>query len=185
MAENLPAVAKFAVPENLSNSSKASPSFTSSIWNDRLIVEKMNNDAIIPVKGSPGAAGYDIFASEIVSIPAGETRLVPTKIMLGLPAGVYGRIAPRSGLALNHSIMVNGGVIDQDYRGEIGIILHNLGKAPFVVKRGDKIAQLILEQYRSVEIFETKTPGQLLRIKKPTTRGDKGFGSTGKNIDDT
>lgn len=147
-------------------------------WNDKLIVSKINEDGRIPEKGTAQSAGFDLYASEAISIPAGETIAVPTKITIGLPGGTYGRIAPRSGLALNHSLIVNGGVIDRDYTGEIKVIIHNLGKNTYNVKRHDRIAQLILEVYRDVQVFEM-TKEQYERLKRVGTRGDKGFGSTG------
>ena len=147
-------------------------------WNDKLIVTLLNPDARIPEKGTAQSAGYDLYASEPITIPAGETAAVPTKVSIGLPSGTYGRIAPRSGLALNHSIMVNGGVIDRDYTGEIKVILHNLSKNNYNIKHGDRIAQLILEVYRDVPILQMNKE-QYDRLKRIGTRGDKGFGSTG------
>lgn len=97
-----------------------------------------------------------------------------TDIQIELPSGCYGRVAPRSGLAAKHFIDVGAGVIDEDYRGNVGVILFNHSTVPFEVKKGDRIAQLICEQifYPSIEEVET------LSI---TERGAGGFGSTGTN----
>ena len=124
-----------------------------------------------------GSSGRDIHAAcaaEIV-IAAGEAVLVPAGFMLSMPAGFEAQVRPRSGLALNHRIgLLNSpGTIDSDYRGEIGIILFNFGDAPFVVRRGDRIAQIIFCGLPEVEIVDA---GEL----DPTERGDGGFGHTGR-----
>jgi dUTP pyrophosphatase len=89
-----------------------------------------------------------------------------------LPVQTFGHILPRSGLALKNGIHVGAGVIDQDYRGNVGVLLFNLGSEPFTIKKGDRIAQMVIKKYESVEIVE----GGL----SSSSRGDGGFGSTGK-----
>jgi dUTP pyrophosphatase len=107
-------------------------------------------------------------------IPASGNVLIKTDIAVQLPQGCYGRIAPRSGLALHHQIDVGGGVIDEDYRGNICIILHNHSKNPFQIYRGDRVAQLICQSILYTTLKEVK---ELESIE----RGTKGFGSTGRN----
>jgi len=92
----------------------------------RILVKKMHKNAKIPTKGTRGAAGHDLYAIEDKTIPAKGQQVVKTGISLRLPNGTYGRIAPRSGLAVKHGITVNAGVIDRDYTGEIGVVLVNL-----------------------------------------------------------
>lgn len=135
---------------------------------------KMNDDAIIPSKGSPGSAGFDVHALKGYVIPAGNRGLVKTGIALQIPSDCYARVAPRSGLTFKHGINVGAGVIDCDYRSEIGVILFNHSKNDFVVKKGDRIAQLIFEKiYTCVpEVVEYSELSD-------TQRGVGGFGSTG------
>ena len=107
-------------------------------------------------------------------VPPQSRELIYTDVAAQLPADTYGRIAPRSGLAAKHGIDVGAGVIDQDYRGNVIILLFNFGDADFTVARGDRIAQLVLEKICMAELEELPT----LDV---TERGDGGFGSTGKN----
>ncbi|KAM5290806.1 deoxyuridine 5'-triphosphate nucleotidohydrolase, mitochondrial-like [Glossophaga mutica] len=108
------------------------------------------------------------------TVPPMEKALVKTDIQIALPAGCYGRVAPRSGLAAKHFIDVGAGVIDEDYRENIGVVLFNFGKEMFEVKKGDRIAQLICERIYYPEIEEVQGLDD-------TNRGTGGFGSTGKN----
>jgi dUTP pyrophosphatase len=122
------------------------------------------------------SAGMDLFADvegEVVLKP-GERRLIPTGIALAIPAGYEGQIRPRSGLALREGITVvnTPGTIDADYRGEVGILLINLGQQPFRVKNGDRIAQLVIAPVCRAELELT---GEL----ETTPRNDGGFGHTG------
>jgi dUTP pyrophosphatase len=133
-------------------------------------------DLPLPAYATPLAAGMDLFAAidAAVTLAPGERRLIPTGIVLALPAGVEAQVRPRSGLALKHGITVlNGpGTIDADYRGEIGVILVNLGQAPVAVARGDRIAQLVVAPVARVSWNEGDTLAE-------TERGAGGFGSTG------
>ena len=125
-----------------------------------------------PVRGSIGAAGLDVFSAYDYVISPGKRIKVLTDLAIDIPKGYYGRMAPRSGLSLTHCIDVGAGVVDSDYRGNVGIVLINNGESEFVVKRGDKIAQMILTKYmEDVIILE------VLNLSV-TERGDKGFGST-------
>ena len=110
-----------------------------------LKVQKLTNNAALPKRSTEGAAGYDLCASQRCTIPAGGKGLVPRGLSISFPAGLYARIAPRSGLALKKFIDVGAGVVDADYRGEVGVVLFNHGDHDFEVNMGDRIAQLILE----------------------------------------
>src|SRR5437588_4347061 len=136
-------------------------------------VQKLKQDAKLPSRGSTKAAGHDLFAHEDVQIPANGQKTIGTGIAIGLPDGTYGRIAPRSGLAVKHRLHVMAGVIDADYTGEVRVVLANQGDQGYDIRKGDKIAQLIIEriiedEYQEVEELDS------------TTRGDQGFGSTDK-----
>jgi dUTP pyrophosphatase len=130
----------------------------------------------LPAYASDGASGMDIRAcvEGPVTLNPGEIRLIPTGLAFSIPSGYEAQIRPRSGLALNHGIgMVNSpGTIDSDYRGEVGIILINWGKDPFVVRRGDRIAQMVISRVTRAEISVTSD-------LDATHRGTGGFGHSG------
>jgi dUTP pyrophosphatase len=137
-------------------------------------------DLPLPSTASPGSAGFDLRAAleaELVIRP-GERALVPTGLTLEIPAGCEGQVRPRSGLALRHGIGVLNapGTIDSDYRGEVGVLLINLGEAPFTVRRGDRIAQLVFARVEGVAWEEIAEAGEDLTA---SDRGAGGFGSTG------
>lgn len=137
-------------------------------------IKLLSSNALMPKKGSIDAAGYDLYSVESGLIKPKERLLIKTGIVLEIPSGYYGRIAPRSGLAFKHGIDVMAGVIDSDYRGEIGVILYNTDNInDFIFEIGDKIAQIIFEKYYDFDIVESK------ELDK-TQRGNGGFGSTGK-----
>jgi dUTP pyrophosphatase len=137
-------------------------------------VKKLTYDAILPTRGSDGSVGYDLYSvvDTVVPSQAGNT-IVGTGIALCIPLDCYGRIAPRSGLAAKHCIQVGAGVIDPDYTGEIKVVLFNHGTEDFEIKKGDRIAQLILERCETPIIKE-------IGLLEETLRGSDGFGSTGK-----
>lgn len=139
--------------------------------------KKLDADALTPSFGSAGAAGLDLSAclpnEQIITILPGERKLIPTGLAVALPEGTYGRIAPRSGLAFKSGLDVMAGVIDVDYRGEIGVILVNLGVDEFIVWHGARIAQLIVEQMAACTVVVSET-------LPDTVRGDGAFGSTGE-----
>lgn len=136
-------------------------------------IKLLNNNAKIPNRGSDAAAGYDLYSVETGIIKPNDRCLIKTGLVLEIPSGYYGRIAPRSGLAFKNGIDVMAGVIDSDYRGEIGVILYNSDKNNnYVFNIGDKIAQIIFEKHYD---FEMNLVGDL----NETKRGDGGFGSTG------
>jgi dUTP pyrophosphatase len=146
-------------------------------WRDFLCIQKMNVLAYVPTRGSPGAAGYDLCAFAGGCIPKWTHQAIGTQIKISMPPGVYGRLASRSGLSFRSGIEVGAGVIDADYQGEIKVILYNLSDQPFNFKRGDRIAQLILEKYLTPVIKVVTSNTQLFGV---TTRGSNGLGSTGK-----
>lgn len=140
----------------------------------RLRFAKLSQNALAPSRGSSRAAGYDLYSAYDCEIPASGKAVVKTDIQIALPSGCYGRIAPRSGLAAKHFIDVGAGVIDEDYRGNVGVVLFNFGKEPFKVNKGDRIAQLICERIYYPDLEE-------MQVLDDTERGSGGFGSTGKN----
>ncbi len=133
-------------------------------------------DLPLPKYMSDGAAGMDIYANVHTDtvVDVGEIKLIPTGIRIALPQGYEAQIRPRSGLALKNGItMVNTpGTIDSDYRGEIGVIIINHGHEPFTIKRGDRIAQMVINKYEHVCWTETDSLDE-------TERGSGGFGHSG------
>jgi dUTP pyrophosphatase len=141
-------------------------------------VKKLSDKAVIPSKGSVGAAGYDLYTTESYELKPGERKAFKTDIALAIPEGFYGRVAPRSGLAVKHGIDVLAGVIDSDYRGEILVALINLGDKPVqlpIVKDGKEtaIAQIIFETCGTIT-------GGFVEVDDltATQRGSGGFGSS-------
>lgn len=134
--------------------------------------KRLTAQAKAPVRGSEQAAGLDLCSDQQYRIAPGARQLISTGIAVEIPAGYYGRIAPRSGLAVKNGIDVGAGVVDSDYRGEVKVLLFNFGSEEFVVNVGDRIAQFIIEPYSSVSVVETK-------VLETTDRGQGGFGSTG------
>jgi dUTP pyrophosphatase len=129
--------------------------------------------ARVPYRGSEYAAGLDLCSVEQLFVWPGERKVISTGICIAIPTGFYGRIAPRSGLAVKHGIMTMAGVIDADYRGEIKVVLYNAdAHAKFEVSHGDRIAQLILQ---AVADF----PIEVVTELSDTARAEGGFGSTG------
>ena len=137
-----------------------------------LKVQKLSNNAALPKRSSDGAARYDLSAAHDCTIPAGGKGLVKMGLSISFPTGLYARIAPRSGLALKKFIAVGVGVVNSDYRGDVGVVLFNHGDQDFQVKMGDRIAQLILERIDT-------PPVQEVQDLAGTVRGTGGFGSTG------
>ena len=135
-------------------------------------VKKLTYDAILPTRGSGGAVGYDLYSNCDGVIEGGNRGLISTGIVVSLPPGVYGRVAPRSGLAMKNGIQVGAGVIDPDYTGELKVLLFNHGSKDLEVKMGDRVAQLVLERCETPPVEE-------IGLLQETTRGEDGFGSTG------
>ena len=120
----------------------------------QLQIKKLDPKALMPKQGSPWAAGFDLHSMEEKVVPARGKALISTGLAMSIPAGNYGRIAPRSGLAAKHMIDVGAGVIDADYRGEVRVLLFNLSDVDFTVKAEDRIAQIIIEKYTPCELVE-------------------------------
>uniref|UniRef100_L2G7K1 Deoxyuridine 5'-triphosphate nucleotidohydrolase n=1 Tax=Colletotrichum fructicola (strain Nara gc5) TaxID=1213859 RepID=L2G7K1_COLFN len=134
-----------------------------------LQVKKLSDKARLP---TPGAAVYDLYAAKPTTIPARGKALVSTDMAISVPAGTYGRVAPRSGLASKNFIDTGAGVIDADYRGEVKVLLFNHADSDFEVAEGDRIAQLVVERIFTPEIVEVQE-------LEESVRGAGGFGSTG------
>jgi dUTP pyrophosphatase len=137
--------------------------------------KKLSATAVVPAYATAQAAGLDLCSDEDgVTIAPGEHRLVATNLAMMLPAGFEGQVRPRSGLALKSGITVanSPGTIDADYRGPVGVILHNFGQTPFKIARGDRIAQLVIAPVAAAEVVEVAEIDD-------TARGAGGFGSTG------
>ena len=144
---------------------------------DQLHVRLLRPGAQVPARTRPGDAGYDLRSAESFSLWPGERATVPTGVAIALPPGIAGLVTPRSGLAARHGIsIVNGpGLIDPNYRGEIRVVLVNLGDARFEAAAGDRIAQLLLVPF--------VTPDACAVDELPPSaddRGERGFGSSGR-----
>ena len=138
-----------------------------------LLVQFLRDGAVAPERKSAGAAGYDLSACEDATIPPCSRALVDTGLAVAVPAGTYGRVAPRSGLAVR-GMAVGAGVIDADYRGSLKVLLFNHSTTETLdIQRGDRIAQLVLEAIVTPEV-------QVMAELPPADRGAAGFGSTGK-----
>ena len=134
-------------------------------------------DISIPSYSTSGSAGMDIHAGieEPINLKSGEVELVPTNLSVEIPAGFEIQVRPRSGLAAKHGIGIlnSPGTIDSDYRGEVKIILINFGKKDFIIKPGERIAQLIVARIYTAQLTEVKELNN-------TSRGEGGFGHTGR-----
>ena len=135
-------------------------------------VTLLSNSAFLPKRGSDFAAGLDLYSPVSGTIEPLQRLLVPLDISIELPKGTFGHILPRSGLALKNGIHVGAGVIDEDYRGNVGVLLFNLGNTPFVFKAGDRIAQLVIKSYENIVLVQKEKLDE-------SERGNGGFGSTG------
>jgi dUTP pyrophosphatase len=144
---------------------------------DRLEVRLLRAGAQPPARSRAGDAGYDLRAVEPFALPPGARATVGTGVAIALPPGVAGLVVPRSGLAARHGLsVVNGpGLIDPNYRGEIRVVLVNLGDEPFAGEAGDRIAQLLLVPYLAPEIVAVES-----LPPSPDDRGELGFGSSGR-----
>lgn len=138
-----------------------------------LKVIRLSNQSFLPKRGTPYSAGLDLFSPTNQIIPPQERLLVKLNISIELERGTFGHILPRSSLALKNGIHIGAGVIDSDYRGNIGVLLFNLSNEPFHINEGDRIAQLVIKKYEMIE------PEETFQISE-TERGIGGFGSTGR-----
>jgi dUTP pyrophosphatase len=140
-----------------------------------MFVRLLSETSKVPMRMSEGAAGYDIYSNEDTIIKSQNRKLISTGISIEIPDNVYGQIAPRSSLAIKE-IDVGAGIIDSDYRGEVKVLLINNSVNDFVVKKGDRISQLILKMIYTPEI-------KIVEHLSKSERNDGGFGST-NNIKD-
>ncbi|GIP46612.1 deoxyuridine 5'-triphosphate nucleotidohydrolase [Paenibacillus sp. J53TS2] len=135
-----------------------------------------NEDIELPRKMSELASGFDLYAAvtEQLTLQPGQRALVPTGIAIAMPGGLEAQIRPRSGLAFKHGItcLNTPGTIDADYRGEIKVLLINLGQEPFVIQRNERIAQMVFQIVPEVNLVQVDELSE-------TVRGDGGFGHTG------
>jgi dUTP pyrophosphatase len=140
----------------------------------KILIKKLHPAAHLPAyaHGPLEDAGLDLRAVERVVLEPGVAQAVPTGIAIELPAGCEAQVRPRSGMALKHSLTVNFGTIDPGYRGEIRVVMFNLGHAAYTVEKGDRIAQLVVARYEAIEWEE----GEL----GESARGAGGFGSSGR-----
>lgn len=136
-----------------------------------------HDDVKLPERMSSGASGYDLYAAveEPVVLHPGERKLIPTGFALAMPEGLEAQVRPRSGLALKHGItcLNTPGTIDADYRGEVKVLLINLGQEPFAIARNERIAQMVFQEVPPIRLEQVESLSE-------TVRGAGGFGHTGK-----
>ena len=140
----------------------------------RLLVKRLSNDAKVPGYAHEGDSGMDLFAAENAELQPGERKAVKTGLSVAVPKGYEVQVRPKSGLALSHGITVlnTPGTIDSGYRGEIMVIMANLGEKAYKVEKGRKIAQMVVSKVEEAKVLEVDDLDE-------TSRGDGGFGSTG------
>ena len=138
-----------------------------------LRVKRLSENAVLPVRGSGLAAGYDLASAEDIVVPARGKAIAKTDLAMAIPLGHYGRIAPRSGFSWKKHTDIGAGVIDADYRGNVGVVIFNHSDEDISVSQGDRVAQLIIEQISTPVVEDVE--GDL----DDTQRGEGGFGSTG------
>ena len=134
--------------------------------------KKLDPRAVLPTRGSALSAGLDLYSIKALNLAPGQRAIVRTGLAVAIPEGFYGRLAPRSGLATRNGLDVLAGVIDADYRGEIGCLVYNAGSEPIELPEHSKICQLIVEQIITPQAVWVDDLTE-------TERGDGGFGSTG------
>lgn len=140
-------------------------------------IARIHPDAVLPVRGSEMAAGFDLHATERIEVRKGTTEMLPTGLVLAIPAGWEGQVRCRSGLGRKGLILPNGiGTIDADYRGELMVLAHWIGEGEsFVVEKGERIGQILFKRVPRVRFTEVDR-----EALDDTGRGAGGFGSTGR-----
>lgn len=138
----------------------------------QLKVKRIHPEAKLPAYHHKGDAGLDLFSSVLCELAPGEVKAIPTGIQVAIPEGFVGLIWDRSGISLS-GIHRLAGVVDSGYRGEVKVVLVNLSKVPFVVEKGMKVAQMLIQKFEEVTVVETEGLDD-------TSRGENGFGSTGE-----
>jgi dUTP pyrophosphatase len=137
-------------------------------------IKRMSPGARLPVYGHPGDAGMDLFAAEEVVLGPGDVKAVPTGVKMAIPGGYVGLIWDKSGISLQ-GVHRLAGVVDAGYRGEVKVVMVNLGKKPYVFKSGQKVAQMLIQPVQAVEVVDVGEDDLA-----ETSRGEGGFGSTGQ-----
>ena len=140
----------------------------------KLKILKIDSEAIIPTYANHDDAGLDLYSAENFVLKPGERRAIETGVKMEIPEGYVGLVWDKSGLAVNDGIKTMAGVIDSGYRGEIKIVLINLGEKNFEIKKGQKIAQMLIQKIEHPEI-------EIVEFLSESGRGESGFGSTGKH----
>jgi dUTP pyrophosphatase len=135
-------------------------------------VKRLHPDAVVPTLGHPDSAGCDLYAAKDDCVHAHGKAVIPTGIAVELPAGTYGRVANRSSMSVRNHIQVAAGVIDPGYTGEIGVVLFNHSSKDYMIRKHDRVAQLILERSQTPTVIEVDELCE-------SARGERGFGSTG------
>ena len=138
----------------------------------KLVVQKLDPSAKLPAYAYDGDAGMDLFSLEEIDIREGEKVAIRTGLKFAIPRGYAGFVWDKSGLAVKHHLKTMAGVIDSNYRGELLVVLTNLGKEMYKVEKGSKVAQLVIKSVESAEVEEGE-------ISDETDRGEGGFGSSG------
>jgi len=138
----------------------------------KIEIKKTNPEAKIPTYAKEGDAGMDLYSTQDLILMSGKIITCETGIAMAIPVGYVGLIWDKSGVAFNGGIKTMGGVIDSSYRGEIKIIMTNLSNKDYFIKKGDKIAQMLIQKVESLDIEEVE-------VLDDTERGEGGFGSTG------
>lgn len=141
---------------------------------ERLSVERLEGDATLPTRGSAGSAGIDLYALRGQMVLPSKQQSIRTGVAVDIPQGMVGMIWPRSGLAAKHGIDTMAGVIDSDYTGEIIVLLRNHGDMTVRINAGERIAQMVIQPYNHATVVEVD------KIPSKISRGDDGFGSTGR-----
>ena len=139
----------------------------------QLKIKKLDNEAIVPQYAHPDDAGFDLFSLNDIEIPPRSRAQVSTGIAMEIPTGFVGLIWDKSGLSHKHGLKTLGGVIDSGYRGEVKVGLINLSAETYILEKGHKVAQMIIQKKETCEIVEVDELSN-------TSRGEGGFGSTGK-----
>ncbi|MFZ2054927.1 MAG: dUTP diphosphatase [Candidatus Aminicenantales bacterium] len=140
----------------------------------KLRVKRISTGARLPAYSHPGDAGMDLFAAEEAVLGAGEVKAVPTGVKMAIPEGYVGLIWDKSGLSLQ-GVHRLAGVVDAGYRGEVKVVMVNLGRKPYVFKQGQKVAQMLIQPVQVVEVVDVGEDDL-----DETARGEGGFGSTGQ-----
>ena len=140
-----------------------------------ILIKKNNEEATIPPQATEGDAGYDLYSLEEVTLAPMTRTVVKTGISIAIPMGFYGRVAPRSGLAVKKGLDVLAGVVDAGYRGDVGVVLINLSSENVTLEKQSKVAQLIIEKCHDVDWMETNDLSE-------SERGDGGYGSSDLSI---